>query len=162
MTRTSLALIGLSFLVGALTVGAGPASAASDLLQDRVDAVISEFGGTQTASNEVSWEGGAVVLTIEDGIAPRAADGIALGAIGNCAAGAFCAYSGFGYSGNKLTFTACTSGNSVAALGTVRSIANARTSGIVRAYDGSTLVATLSPGTGRSSVPVGIDKLNCS
>lgn len=155
MTRTSRALIGLSLLVGALTVGAAPASAASDPLQERVDAVIAEFGGTQTASNEVSWEDGAVVLTL-------ASDGVALRAVGSCATGAFCAYSGFGYSGNRLTFIGCTTGNSVAALGTVRSIANARTSGTVRAYDGSALIATLAPGTGRTSVPAGIDKLNCS
>lgn len=149
-----------ALVVGALALSASPAAASTDATQDQVDAVIAEFGGTQTASNEVSWNDGAVVLTIApDTTASR---GFTAFSVGGCPSGAFCAYSGTSYTGSRLTFSACTSGNSVAALGTVRSLANSRGTGTVRAYDGWATVATLAPNTGAASVAAGIDKLNCS
>ncbi|MBD3941762.1 peptidase inhibitor family I36 protein [Microbacterium sp. NEAU-LLC] len=155
MTRLSFALLGMTVLAAALALSATPANAADEPLQLRVDAVIAEFGGTQTAANEVSWDDGAVVLTLT-------ADGAQPLAVGTCPSGAFCAFDGVSYTGNKLTFFSCTTGNSVAALSSVRSLANSRSSGTVRAYDGWATVATLAPNTGAPSVAAGTDKLNCS
>lgn len=161
ISRKFMPLLALPVLVGAVALSASPATASTDPTQDQVDAVIAEFGGTQTAPNEVSWDDGAVVLTL----APEgAADsrGFTASSVGGCPSGAFCAYSGTSYGGSRLTFWACTTGNSVAALGTVRSLANSRSTGTVRAYDGWATVATLGSNTGAAAVAAGIDKLNCS
>jgi len=159
ISRKFMSLLALPVLVGAVALSASPAAATTDATQDQVDAVIAEFGGTQTAANEVSWDDGAVVLTIA---AQTTSRGITAFAVGGCPSGTFCAYSGTSYTGSRLTFTACTTGNSVAALGTVRSLANARGTGTVRAYDGWATVATLGPNTGAASVAAGTDKINCS
>ena len=164
ISRKFMPLLALPLVAGAVALSASPAAASTDPTQDQVDAVIAEFGGTQTAPNEVSGADGAVVLTIapDDAASRVGSSGITAFSVGTCASGAFCAYDGYGYTGSKLTFTACTTGNSVAALGTVRSLANSRGYGTVRAYDGWATVATLGPNTGASSVAAGIDKLNCS
>lgn len=164
MPRKFLVLLTALVAIGSGMLAAAPASAATDELQDEVDAVIAEFGGTQTAPNEVSWDDGAVVLTIapDDAASRFGLSGVTAFSVGSCPSGAFCAYSGTSYTGSRLTFTACTTGNSVAALGTVRSLANSRGYGTVRAYDGWATVATLGPNTGAASVAAGIDKLNCS
>lgn len=86
-------------------------------------------GGIQTSTNEVSWDNGAVVLTVVDPDAP------ATMAIGSCPTGSHCVYDNSNLAGSKLTFTTCTT-QSVAPLGApVKSIANAHTSGVVRAYN---------------------------
>ncbi|MFD4961111.1 peptidase inhibitor family I36 protein [Microbacterium sp. NPDC058389] len=165
ISRKLMPLLALPVLVGAIALSASPAAASTDSTQDQVDAVIAEFGGTQTAANEVSWDDGAVVLTLAaDDPAARFADsnGITSSSVGACPSGSFCAYSGTSYTGSRLTFTACTTGNPVAALGTVRSLVNSRAVGTVRAYAGWSTIATLAPSTGRASVSAGIDKLNCS
>lgn len=155
MSRKLFTLLAIPALLTAGLLSAAPASAATDAMQDQVDAVVAEHGGVQTGANEISWDGGTVILTL-------APEGISALAVGNCPSGSFCAYSGLSYGGSRMQFTACTSGNSVAALGTVRSIANSRTAGTVRAYDGGALIATLAPNTGRTSVAAGIDTLSCS
>ncbi len=76
--------------------------------------------------------------------------------------GKFCAYTLPGYLGNKLTFSTCTSNHGVSALGgSVRSIANSRSSGTVKAYNGSSLVLSVSAGTGKNTTAT-ITKLACS
>jgi len=165
ISRKFMPFVVLASVAGAVALSATPAAASTDPTQDQVDAVIAEFGGTQTAANEVSWDDGAVVLTLAaDDTASRFSDpsGITAFSVGTCPSGSFCAYSGTSYTGSRLTFSSCTTGNPVAALGTVRSLANARAAGTVRAYAGWSTVATLAPSTGRTSVSAGIDKLNCS
>ncbi|GAA5205402.1 peptidase inhibitor family I36 protein [Microbacterium kyungheense] len=165
ISRKFMSLLALPLVVGAVALSASPAAASTDPTQDQVDAVIAEFGGTQTASNEVTWDDGAVVLTIApESTASRfsSPSGITAFSVGSCPSGYFCAYSGTSYTGSRLTFSSCTTGNSVAALGTVRSLANSRGYGTVRAYAGWSTVATLGPNTGAASVSAGIDKLNCS
>lgn len=73
-------------------------------------------------------------------------------AVGSCATGTYCAYAQSGLRGTKLTFTICTS-VSTAALQTVGSIANGRTSGNVRARNSSG--ATLATAAANSSANVG-------
>lgn len=153
--------IRLSLLAAAIAValtlgGALSASANEDPMQERVDRVLLEYpGGTQIASNEVAWENGAVVLTL----APT--DGIEPLAVGSCATGSYCAYNGSGLSGSKLTFSTCGT-YSTTALGTVRSVANARTSGYVDAKNAAgSVLATISSGSSISYAPAGITQLTC-
>ncbi|GAA5200158.1 peptidase inhibitor family I36 protein [Microbacterium jejuense] len=166
ISRKFMPFAALSLLIGTVAFSASPAAAVTDTTQDQVDAVISEYGGVQTAPNEVSWDDGAVVLTVAPEDSARFGDarssGVTAFSVGSCPSGYFCAYSGVSYTGSRLTFSACTTGNSVAALGTVRSLANSRGTGTVRAYDGWATVATLGPNTGITSVAAGIDKINCS
>jgi hypothetical protein len=136
--------------------GVTPAHAEASAVQDRIDQVLVDYGGTQSSWNQVSWDGGAIVLTVVDPTGPQTFS------IGPCAAGKYCAYSGTSYTGSVLTFSTCTTGNSVAALGQVRSIANSRTSGTVRAYNGSTLVATVSANTGKTPISGTVSTVSCS
>ena len=165
ISRKFMPLLALPLVVGAVALAASPAAASTDPAQDQVDAVIAEFGGTQTAANEVSWDDGAVVLTLapeETSSRFGGSGGITAFSVGSCPSGSFCAYSGTSYTGSRLTFSGCTAGNPVSALGSVRSLANSRSTGTVRAYAGWATVATLSPNSGASSVSAGVDKLNCS
>lgn len=124
---------------------------AMNSLQSQVDQVLEDFpGGTQTGAGEISWEGGAIVLTLESTFSTFA--------IGSCATGSYCAWSGKSYMGAKLSFTNCSAAgttNSVAALGVVGSIANARTSGHVTAGSYS-----LAANTGLTSVS-GVTSMTC-
>ena len=140
----------------ALVFVAAPAHADTTDTQAEVDRVIAAHGGTQTAWNEVSWNDGETVLTI------AATDGPGVFSVGPCAAGKYCVYSGAGYTGSILTFSSCTTGNSVAALPQVRSIANSRTAGTVRAYNGSTLVTTVAPNTGNVLISGTVKTVSCS
>lgn len=151
----ALLLSAAATLATATPTLAAPATVSMPM-QQRVNAALAEVpGGVQTAWNEVSWDDGAVVLTLApEGVATAAA-------VGSCASGTFCAYAKVGYTGTKLTFSTCTSGLSVAALPQVRSIANARSSGTVSAYNGSTLVTTVAAGTGKNTAGT-ITSLSCS
>lgn len=67
-------------------------------------------------------------------------------AVGSCATGQYCAYSGAGRTGTQLSFSVCTV-VSTAALSGVGSIANARLSGTVQARSASgSVLATASAG----------------
>ncbi len=152
----------LAVLIGPVSAGASELNATS--MQERVDEVLAEYGGEQTGWNEVSWDGGDVVLTLASDVALEAhfPGSIAAAAVDNCAAGKYCAYGAAGYGGGKLTYSSCPATHtSFGAIGKVRSIKNDRSSGTVRAYNGSTLKATLAPGTGASNVS-SITKITCS
>ncbi|OJX94656.1 MAG: hypothetical protein BGO96_00795 [Micrococcales bacterium 73-15] len=159
MRRVIAAVIAAAALaVGcSAAAAAGPAGAvARGTVQQLVDAVIAEHGGTQTAWNEVSWDGGATVLTL----APDAVGGITpFAAVGSCASGKYCAYSGSNLTGSKLTFSTCGS-HSVTALPSVGSIANARSSGVVVALNGVIFVAAQDPG-GWKNVSGTVKQIGC-
>lgn len=148
-------------LATAVLLASTPAQAANSekqtsSLQERVDAVLERFpGGTRTGVNEISWEGGDVVLTLEvPGATPRA--------IGTCADDSYCAYSGTNLTGSKISFSSCGT-YSTSPVGTVRSIANARTSGKVQGKNASnTVLSTVYAGKADNSTPNGISKLACS
>lgn len=136
--------------IGALVAAAGlcfsvllgaPAALASDAsLDERVEQVLRDFpGGVRISENAVAWEDGDIVLTLPT---PGARF-----AVGSCETGKFCAYGGANLSGGKLTFSACKASNSTAPLGTVRSFANARSSGTVYAYNGATSVDWVGAGS---------------
>lgn len=144
-----------------LFVGASPAYAGPRPIgvQEQIDAALREFpGGRQISANAVSWDGGAVVLTIA---APGA---LAPMAVGSCATGTYCAYNGVSLTGSKLAFTACSTTVSLAALpGLVRSIANGRTSGTVAGRTaGGTTLTTVAAGSQVNSAPAGVTHLRCT
>jgi hypothetical protein len=146
-------------LIGALLSMSGPAHAHNLELQEQVDVILKQNPGSkQTGPNEVTMVGGDPVLTldVDEDLLSFAAK-----AVGSCPSGKFCAYSSIGYNGSVLTYSTCTSNHSVAGLSAVRSIANSRASGTVRAYKGSTLLATVAAGTGKD-VSAGSTKLTCS
>lgn len=138
----------------ALATGTQPAIASpSDDLQQQVDSIIARFGGEQTAKNEITWDDGEAILTLAPaGIQPLS--------VGSCTTGNFCAYSLTNQGGSKLSFTNCAASNSTAALGEVHSVANARSSGSVHAYNGSTSVLTVAAGSYANTAAT-ITRLGC-
>lgn len=124
---------------------AGPAFADPGVMQDRVDAAMAANpGGVQTDWNEVTWDGGDVVLTL----APEGDGGddpAARAAVGSCANGTYCVYSSPNLGGSKLTFVSCTSHGVSSLGGPVRSVANGRSSGNVVGTNGVLLVVVATP-----------------
>lgn len=125
---------------------------ADNPLQDQIETVIATYGGEQIAPNQVSWDDGDITLTLSTGTTTRA--------VGTCATGKFCAYSQLNQQGSKLTFTTCTAPNSTSPIGSVRSVANARTSGTVTAYNGSAAVLTVAAGR-TTNTGATITRLGC-
>lgn len=151
LMAASVAALGVFAPVSATAVG--PEDYPS--MAERVAQVVAEHGGEQTGWNQVSWDDGAAVLTL----APTAT--IAPLAAAACTAGKYCVYSQISYGGSELAFTACpATQTSFGVIGSVRSIKNARTSSTVRAYAGTTVRATLSPGAGSANVS-GVTKVTC-
>lgn len=142
-------------------------------MQDAMETVIAEYGGEQTGWNEVTWNDGDIVLELDptdpdnndsDGLAigTENSAGLVTAARDNCQAGRYCVYAKIGYNGNKLTYRTCPATHTSfgALLGPIRSVKNDRTTGTIRAYNGSTVKATLTPGGGTANVS-GITKLTC-
>lgn len=152
-------------LLFALCFTATPAHAAepsSTPLQQRIDEVLAKFpGGEQVAPNAVSWEKGAIVLELSGGAT-------AARAVAGCASGAYCAWSKGSYTGDKLTFTACSATGSLVSLGPLtllggtKSLANARSSGTVTALNGtSTVVYAVAAGVGVPTFGLTATHLRC-
>ncbi|MCU1542629.1 MAG: hypothetical protein JWM50_494 [Microbacteriaceae bacterium] len=158
MRKLAVAVAAALLLMG---LGAAPASALTKGdggLQVRIDGVLAEYpGGVQISATTVSWDGGAILLTFPSPYSQ---------AIGTCATGSYCAFSSTNYSGTKLAFTGCSVGgtaNSLAPLGaSVRSVANARTSGTVRAMNGISVVHTLTANTGVGVNASALTNLSCT
>ena len=159
MKRLAPALALAVALVVGLSVPAAHA-APDNPLQERIDAVLKAFpGGTQVGDDSVSWQKGDILLTLEGGSSSSARS------IGTCLTGTYCAWSGLSYTGSKLTFAACSAGgisNSLAPLATnARSLANARSSGTVKARNGSTVVYVLAASTGVPSNSATLTNMIC-
>lgn len=152
--RNKLRILFTGTLMAAMLPLAAPVAAAgTNSVQARVDAVLAEFGGVQITANQVSFDGGRAVLTLESGtIAPLA--------VKSCATGTFCAYNLTNQGGAKLAFTDCKATNSTAPLGQVRSVANARSSGTVKAYNGATAVLSVAAGKA-ANTGASITRLGC-
>lgn len=139
---TLATVIALTFMWGGTTAHAQP-----DQLQREVNQVLAEYpGGVQTGPGEITWDDGAVILTLQAAhrATPHESTGV-LASVGSCASGYFCGYTSTGLSGSKISFSSCTAPNSVAPLGSpVRSVANARSSGTVFAFNGGSPVLSVS------------------
>lgn len=145
-------------VAAALILVGAPAHAAPETLQDRIDAILQEHpGGIQIDDRSISWENGAVTLTLDAGTGARS--------IGTCATGSYCAFSGYNYAGTKLSFTSCSAGGSsgsLALLGNVpHSVANARTSGTVAARNGGSTIFNLGANSGNPAVTSTVTTLVC-
>lgn len=153
-SAVALGLIGASLFVSS-AAQAAPGDAAATDLQNRIDEIIEDYpGGTQIGPNGISWDDGDMLLTLE---APE----IGVQAVGSCATGSFCAYSGTSLTGSKLSYSSCTT-HSTAGI-SVHSIANARGSGTVQAKNSSnSVLASVGAGKRLNSAPGGISKLSCA
>jgi len=107
----------------------------SDPHPDALYAMASVPGGVLVDDETVVWPALGMVLN---------ADGTSSRAVGSCGTGLFCAYSGANQSGTKLSFSVCTTA-STAALSAVRSLANARASGVVQARNSAGSVLASAP-----------------
>lgn len=140
-----------------LGVSAAPATAAEpapDKTPTVSEILAANPGGTLIDERTISWQDGTIVLTLESDRVARA--------VGSCATGAFCAYSAANLGGSKLTFTTCDTTHSTAALGAVRSIANARSSGYVQGQNSaSSALVTVVANASSSSTPTGVVKIRC-
>ncbi len=154
----------LSTIALVLAVVLTPLHASADVpstpsIQKQIDRVITQHGGQQTGWNEVSWDHGAITLTVnsETSLSPFAANGT------TCAAGKYCVYSRSQQGGTKLSYSTCPATyTSFSALsGSVRSVVNNRSNGVVRAYSGNEVKAQLSAGQAANNV-TGITKLTCN
>lgn len=151
----ALAMGSLTLLAPSL---AQAATSADTPTQERIDEVIAEYGGEQTAWNEVTWNNGEVVFTTAP---PVSTQHLTAAAARNCNSGSHCAFSGTGYSGERLTFSSCSSNQSVSILSSVRSVANNRAGKSIKVYKNSTLLATVSANSGKN-VSSGATSLTCS
>jgi len=167
MLRRRSAFLAL-LIPAALGLVAPQAATAAEIIpttsvQDQVDEVIDKFGGEQTAWNEVSWDDGDVTLTIVPETSTASAQIVSAAAAAtknNCATGKHCAFATAGYRGNVMAFATCATNQSLAALGSAGSVANNRSNKSVKAYKGTTLVATISANSGKDTA--GTTKLSCS
>lgn len=140
-----------------VSLGAAPVSAASSgssYVESQIRYALSAIpGGERTAYDTVEWERGDVVLTVSNSPASKA--------VGTCATGAFCAFSGFSLAGSRLSFTTCTT-HSTAQLSAVHSIANAKAANDVQARNSSsTVLVTLDPASQVNTAPAGVSQLRC-
>lgn len=157
-TLTTLAVTALFTMAAPFAASASPVESAAAALQQRVDSILAEYpGGVQTGANVVSWDNGDIVLTLDTAI-----NGIVLLAVGSCETGKYCAYSGIGLTGSKITFTTCDITHSTSPIGTVRSIANARSSGRIEGKSSSGVVlASVGSDASIASTPIGITQVTC-
>lgn len=162
-----LATTMIAFLALFVPTTASAVTPTTITVQDLVDEVIDTHGGQQSSWNEVSWDGGDIVLTIDPGpsnsaakVAPLAE--YATSSTSTCPAGRCCAWNYTHYRGDRLTFATCPATvTSFTTIGSVRSVYNARTSGTVRAYSGTALKATVTAGKGATNVS-GITTITCT
>ncbi len=111
-----------------------------------------EPGGYATSDHTAYWPKLGMEMTSSQAITAFA--------VGSCATGSVCAYSGTSLSGSKLSWTTCGT-FSTSALASVGSIANARSSGTLRARNGTTVVATAAAG-GQANVWSTTTNVQCS
>lgn len=163
-TLVAAAVLSMSSFLAPTSATAAPGDQPGDL-QRRVDAVLEDFpGGVQTAPNEITWGSGETILTLtSDETATAASRGDTLSrSVGSCSTGYYCAFSGNNLSGSKLSFSLCNTTHSTAALGGVRSIANARSFGTVYGKNSSgTVLATVGSGGSEPYASASITQLSC-
>ncbi|MER7446498.1 peptidase inhibitor family I36 protein [Microbacterium sp. NPDC097977] len=145
MKSTLVVTFAAAMILAGITTQA-PATAAEQRMHPDVAYALSAVpGGSVIDSHTVVWPDLNMTLSV---VVP-----FSRAAVGSCASGQFCAYSGANLSGSKLTWSGCTE-VSTAALSKVGSIANARSSGIVRAHSAAG-VTLASASAGKSAKVVG-------
>lgn len=113
------------------------AEAAEEAVDPHIAAVLTEVpGGVIIDANRAVWPELGMEMTVQDDSRMTA-----YSAVGSCSSGYLCAFSSSNLGGSKLSWTYCGT-HSVPSHFTVRSIANARSSGRLEARNGSTVLAT--------------------
>lgn len=151
-TVLAAALLGL-----VMTLGAAPAMAAGQ--EDRevdpqVAAMLEEVpGGVVIDATHAVWPELDMELTV------RAESGVAARSVGSCATGKICAYNATSLGGSALSFGSC-GVSAVPSSFTVKSVANARSTGSVQARNGTTVLKTVYAGSW-SNVTGTVTNLRC-
>lgn len=129
-----------------LLIALGPAPANASVQGDgevdpQVAAMLEEVpGGVLIDATHAEWPelGMELAVATESGVSARA--------VQNCATGRICAYSGTSLAGSSLTFTVC-GVIAIPSSFSVKSVANARTSGFTQVRNGTSVLATVSAGS---------------
>lgn len=149
----ALAALAVSLLLIPQAAASASASPPDDTeISDIEYALETVPGGIALSGTYAVWPALGMTLTVGSSAARS---------VGSCATGTFCAYTGGGLSGTKLTFVVCTN-VSTAALRVVASIANGRISGKVHARSSSGAVLGTAVANGSANVPLGTVSLLCT
>lgn len=105
-------------------------------------ALLIEPNGYATGQHTAYWPELEMTMVSDQGRIER-------NAVGTCSNGTDCAYGGASMQGSKLSWSGCGS-HPTSALSTVRSIANGRSSRTLEARNGTTVVASATPGKWRN------------
>jgi len=135
-----------------LALGITPAAHAEELDSRIVHALEAEPGGVVTSTTTVEWPTLGMRLTLTS-------NGFSRGLSTRCPSGLVCAFQGAGEAGARLTWASCGT-FSTAALTTVGSVANGRSTGTVQARNGSTVLASASAGN-FANTPSGVTNVRC-
>lgn len=150
-----LALAGIA--TGALLMGMGNAAVAADggsAVDPKIAAVMTEVpGGVVVDYHHAVWP------ALDMAMAVPILNGVTAYSVGSCATGKVCAYDQTALTGASLTWGTCSS-FTISAF-TVRSIADARTSGYVQARYGTTVRATAAAGAW-ANVSGSVDNVRCA
>lgn len=149
MKKNLLATLSAIFLLLAV---ASPASGTEPLHPDVEYAINAVPGGTVVDAYTVVWPDLGMTLTVPQPMSR---------AVGGCATGQYCAFSGSGLSGSKLTWGVCTI-VSTAALSKVGSIANARAAGNVQARSSANLILASAAAGSSANVVGDVATLRCT
>lgn len=149
MKRSIAAMaLALGLVVSAPAAAHAAKTAPSDVHPAVAYALSTEPGGIVTGYASAEWPHLGMTLDV----AAANSDPVSVFAVGTCATGSICAYSDGGLAGVKLSWSTCGS-KSTAALATVGSIANARSSGTLSAREGTTIRASAGVNT-YANVPI--------
>lgn len=153
--RTFLAVLATA-LIGVLALSPAAASASEhEPVDPEIAAVLAEVpGGIVIDANHAVWPALDLTMTV-----PTEDRSAALSSVGPCSTGRVCAFSGSSLSGSQLSWGTC-GYHSVPSTFTVRSIADARSSGSLQALSGSTVLATVYAG-GWANVSGTTTRLRC-
>lgn len=172
--KTRTIPLAIASIAAALTLLATPSIAAADTgdddsMQQRIDAVLEAHpDGVQIDANEVSFDGGKIVLTLA--ATPTSSLSALIGvqplSVGSCASGYYCVWSSTNYGGNKLSLSGClASGYSVnltSYLATRYSAANNKNGAIEKLYNSSgTLLYSLGYTVGNPNTSSNPTKVTC-
>ncbi len=156
MKRLTLtaAIVGLTVAMFGI---AGPASASTGDadVDPQIAAVMAEVpGGVLVDSHHAVWPGIDMELVVPDssGVAARSA-------VGSCANGQVCVYTGSSLGGSILSWGTC-GYHAIPSSFTAKSVADARGSGSAQARSGSTVVAT-APAGGWANIYGAVNNVLC-
>lgn len=150
--RNDMRMLVIAAVAGAMTLIAPAAYAQSAPdIDPEIAAVLDAVpGGTVIDADHAVWPALGMRMT--------SADAVSAFAVGSCATGAVCAFSGLNGSGSKLSWSTC--GTFTISAFTVRSIADARSTGYLQARNGTTVVATAYAGAS-ANVYAAVTNVRC-